>query len=151
MMLYPQLNLKTNNNSHCCTAALEPSTPSTKFKDLASAQIRTKSPILSHHKFLMGRLDDSRQSNICSVREQHLLTPAWPWPTSSAARLPVWGSGGEAAGRGSFTSSVYPGGGRPLVLLFFFFPPNVPGRKNVSLGSGRWNFSHPNGWQFPAI
>lgn len=42
-----------------------------KISSLFQRQIKkcpgTKSPILSHHKFLMGSLDDSCQSNICSA------------------------------------------------------------------------------------
>lgn len=88
----------------------------------------TQSPILSHHKFLMGSLDDSCQSNICSAFPLSRGAPVDLYLTSTGkqcdGREGVWFPVScrreeKKTGRGTFMTTVYLGGGQPL---FPFFP-----------------------------
>lgn len=82
--------------------------------------------ILSHHKFLMGSTDDSRQSNICSAFPLSRGAPVDLHLTSVAGERDhgfLFQAGGQKRPRrGSFMSTVYLGGGEPL-FLSFFSPP----------------------------
>lgn len=102
----------------------------------------TRSPILSHHNFLMGSLDDSCQSNICSAFplsrgapvDLHLTSTGKQCGGREGLWFPVAGRRTEKTRKRQFYDHCLPWW-RPASFLSFFFL-NVPGKKMFHQGAG---------------